>query len=110
MLGGTILQLPDCNDHAALPLCSPVKHIVNLSSVDVRIEFRVPGGAADAWAPLVPLVPAGRAHDMPHAAIYVPRGSRLRSVDAREPEGSAKTLRDFGVVGEAIILVQPPDQ
>ncbi len=111
MLGGVVLRLPDCGDHEALPNCSPIKRVVNLGSRDARLEFRVPGGAMDGWAPLIPVVRAGAAHELPNAAIYVPRGSRIRAVDAREPEGPlCPTLRDFGVVGDAMIIVLPPDE
>lgn len=109
---GPPLRLPDCGAPEALPYCGLLKRVVNLSSLDVRVEFQVPGVAAgDGWAPVVPLVRAGRAHEPANGVVALPRGCRIRTVNAREPEGpGSRTLRDFGVLGDSMIVVQPPDE
>ena len=108
MLGGAI-KLPDCGDRDALPRCGSLQRVVNLSDRDVRVELAASMlPETTTWHTVVPLVRAGAAYEPPNAAIYLPRGSRLRTVDAEVPEGQAAAAAlDHGVVGDGMIVVVP---
>ena len=116
------LRLPDCSDSQALPHCGMIKRVVNLSSRDICIEIRPPGycgrgsvigveaigdeAVADGWAPLVPLVRATSIYNPVNSCLWAPRGSKVRAVDPT----SGLHLHDFGVLGDTMLLVHPPDR
>ena len=108
MLGG-VIKLPDCGSRDALPRCGSLLRVVNLCDRDVRVEMSASMQPEATWHTLVPLVRAGAAYEPPNAAIYLPRGSRVRTVDATQPEGRAVAGLDHGIVGDGMIVVVPAE-
>ena len=96
------LRLPDSKAREGLPLCAPLRGVVNLCDVPICIEAWY--DPVQMWVPLVPRVDAGAEH-APHAgAIWLPKNTVLRSVNLNDQA----PLTVFGPLGDGLTLVQPP--
>lgn len=94
------LRIPDCQDRQQLSMCAPLRRVVNLADVPIRIEAWFAG--PNMWAPVVPLVPPASVHEPFAGALWLPRGVILRSVN----NDTNLPLQVFGAVGEGITAVQ----
>lgn len=93
----------DCQTRRSIPLCGPIRTVVNLSSVPIRVE-----GWYDqihSWTPLVPRVEPTAEYSPYAGALWIPRNVILRSVNIANDE----PLTVFGAVGDGISLIQSPD-
>jgi hypothetical protein len=96
------LRLPDSKARDGLPLCAPLRGVVNLSDVPIRLEGWY--DPVKMWVPLVPRVDAG-AQQTPHAgALWLPKNTLLRSVSLKDQA----PLTEFGPVGDGLTVIQPP--
>jgi hypothetical protein len=97
-----MLRVPESAATDALPMCAPLRGVVNESSAAVRIE----GWFLDAamWVPLIPRVEGASTCSILAGAIWLPRSTLLRSVDALS--GDLVTL--FGAIGDGMTVVQKP--
>lgn len=95
-----VLQAPQCSARENIPFCGPLRGVLNLSAVPIRIE----GWFEDAatWAPLVPHVAPASEYRVHTGALWLPQAVILRSVhsDTGDP------ISVFGAVGEGRRIVQ----
>ena len=103
-LGGDVatLRLPDCRTQESMPFCGPLRSVVNLSDVPIRIEGWYE--QVNSWAPLVPHVPAASEYSPFVGALWLPKSVILRSVNVAD--GTPMSV--FGAVGNGVTLVQQP--
>jgi hypothetical protein len=93
------LRLPDCGARESIHMCGPLRQVINLSDVPIRIEGWFE--QVNSWATLVPHVAAASVHTPFAAALWVPKSTIVRSVGV---DGTALTI--FGAVGDGITPVQ----
>ena len=94
------LQLPDCKARDGIPLCAPLRGVVNSSDVPIRIEGWYE--QINLWVPLVPRVDAESEYVPFAGALWLPKSTILRSVSLHDQ----MPLTVFGAVGEGITVVQ----
>lgn len=94
------LRLPNCGAREQIHQCGPLRQVVNLSDVPIRIEGWFE--QVNTWAPLIPHVRAASEHAPFAAALWLPKSTIVRSVNLVD----GTPLTTFGAVGNGITPVQ----
>lgn len=94
----------DCRTRESLSSCGPVRSVVNLASVPIRIEGWYEH--INSWAPLIPRVEPTAEHSPFAGALWIPKKVILRSVSLT----NEMPLTVFGAVGNGITLIQKVDE
>ena len=97
---GEISLQSDCRTRDSISLCGPVRSVVNLTSVPVRIEGWYE--QINSWAPLIPRVEPTSEYAPFAGALWIPKKVILRSVNLVNDT----PLTVFGAVGNGITLIQ----
>ena len=96
-----ILRLPECRRRDCTHQCGPVRRVINLCDVAIRIEGWFE--QVNSWAPLVPHVGPASEH-VPYAGcLWLQKSTVLRAVNAQD----GAPLSIFGAVASGITVVQP---
>lgn len=94
----------DCRTRDSLSSCGPLRSVVNLASVPIRIEGWYE--QINSWAPLIPRVEPTAEYAPFAGALWIPKNVILRSVDL----ANKTPLTVFGAVGNGITLIQTANE